>query len=57
MLYLSTYKTNHSVETVLVSVQNYILRATVSQHVVLLVMLDLFATFDTVFADTKQSLE
>ncbi len=46
--YQSAYKANHSVETALVSVQNDILRAMDSQHVVVLVMLDLSAAFDTV---------
>ncbi len=47
--YQSAYiKANHSVETALVSVQDYILRAMDSQRVVVLVMLDLSVAFDTV---------
>ncbi len=46
--YQAAYKANHSVETALVSVQNYILRSMDSQHVVVLVMLDLSTDFNTV---------
>ena len=44
----SAYKPNHSVETALVSVQNDILRATDNQNIVIMLLLDLSAAFDTV---------
>ena len=44
----SAYRGQHSTETALVSVQNDILRALDDQKVVLLLMLDLSAAFDTV---------
>ena len=44
----SAYKANHSVETALVCVQNDILRAMDNQNVVIMLLLDLLAAFDTV---------
>ena len=44
----SAYKPNHSVETALVCVQNDILRAMDNQNIVIMLLLDLSAAFDTV---------
>ena len=44
----SAYKPNHNVETALVCVQNDILRAMDNQHIVIMLLLDLSAAFDTV---------
>ena len=44
----SAYKLHHSTETALVRVQNDILCATDSNHSVILLLLDLYAAFDTV---------
>ena len=44
----STYRAGHSTETALLKVQNDILRAIDTGHCVFLVLLDLFAAFDTV---------
>lgn len=44
----SAYKPNHSVESALIRVQSDILQAMDKQHVVVLVMLDLSAAFDTI---------
>ena len=44
----SAYRKNHSTETALLKVKNYILMKMNSQHVTLLVLLDLSAAFDTV---------
>ena len=46
--YHSTYKANHSSETALIRVQDDILKAIDSHRVVLLLLLDLSAAFDTV---------
>ena len=51
----SAYRKNHSPETALIKVQNDILMCMDKQEVVLLVMLDLSAAFDTV--DTSRLLE
>ena len=42
------YRPNHSVETALVCVQNDILRAMDNQNIVIMLLLDLSAAFDTV---------
>ena len=47
----SAYKPNHSVETALVCEQNDILRATDNQNIVIMLLLDLSAPFDTVDHD------
>ena len=47
----SAYKPNHSVETALVCVQNDILRAIDNQNIVIMLLLDLSAAFDTVDHD------
>ena len=44
----SAYKPNHSVETALVCVQNDILRAMDNQNIVIMLLQDLSAAFDTV---------
>ena len=44
----SAYRGNHSTETILLKVMNDILLEMNSQHVTLLVLLDLSAAFDTV---------
>ena len=44
----SAYKPNHSVETALVCVQNDILRAMDNQNIVIMLLLDFSAAFDTV---------
>ena len=44
----SAYKPNHSVETALVCVQNDILRSMDNQNIVIMLLLDLSAAFDTV---------
>lgn len=44
----SAYRANHSTETALLKVQNDILQALDSQHVAVLVLLDLSAAFDTI---------
>ena len=44
----SAYKPTHSVETALVCVQNDILRAMDNQNIVIMLLLDLSAAFDTV---------
>ena len=44
----SAYKPNHSVETALACVQNDILRAMDNQNIVIMLLLDLSAAFDTV---------
>ena len=44
----SAYKPNHSVETAFVCVQNDILRAMDNQNIVIMLLLDLSAAFDTV---------
>ena len=44
----SAYKTNHSVETARVCVQNDILHAMDNQNIVIVLLLDLSAAFDTV---------
>ena len=44
----SAYKPNHSVETALVCVQNDILHAMDNQNIVIMLLLDLSAAFDTV---------
>ena len=44
----SAYKPNHSAETALVCVQNDILRAMDNQNIVIMLLLDLSAAFDTV---------
>ena len=46
--YESAYKPNHSVETILVCVQNDILRAPDNQNVAIMLLLDSSAAFDTV---------
>ena len=50
-LYQSAYKEGHSTETALVKVQNDLLRAMDNDEVVLLLLLDLSAAFDTVSHD------
>ena len=47
-LFQSAYKANHSTETPLVKVQNDVLRALDGQQSVILLLLDLYAPFDTV---------
>ena len=47
-LYQSAYKTFHSTETVLLKVQNDILRAQDNKNLVILLLLDLPAAFDTI---------
>ena len=44
----SAYNANHSVETALVCIQNDILRAMDNQNIVIMLLLDLLAAFDTV---------
>ena len=46
--YQSAYRSAHSTETVLVHVQDFILKALDKKHIVLMVLLDLSAAFDTV---------
>ncbi len=48
MLPVNRSRSGPGIETALMSVQNYILRAMDSQHVVILVMFDLTAAFDNV---------
>ena len=44
----SAYKPNHSIDTAFVCVQNDILRAMDNQNIVIVLLLDLSAAFDTV---------
>ena len=44
----SVYKEHHSTETALIYIQNYILNSIEQHKVVLLVLLDLSAAFDTI---------
>ena len=47
-LFQSAYKANHGTETPLAKVQNDVLRALDGQQSVILLLLDLYAPFDTV---------
>ena len=47
----SAYKPNHSVETVLVCVRDDIMRKTDNQNIVIMLLLDMSAAFDTVNHD------
>ena len=52
----SMYKTNYSVEMALVCVQNEILRAMDNQNIVVMMLLDLSAAFDTVDHNLENQL-
>ena len=56
-LFQSTYRQNHSIETALLKVMNDILLSMNNQRVMLLILLNLSAAFDTVHGTMLRRLE